>query len=177
MDPIIIRPAKIEDSPGIARVRIDTWRSAYKGIVPQKHLDELSLPAITVQFQDLFQQDSLCLWVGEEKDEIIGFAYAGEYRGDDPAAGEVYAIYILDNYQGQGIGHQLMAAVCQQLRQSGKTSLYLDALETNPYRRFYERLGGTIVRKETFVIEDEALPLVYYWWPDINQLCQDSQPS
>ncbi|HOQ09732.1 MAG TPA: GNAT family N-acetyltransferase [Syntrophomonadaceae bacterium] len=158
-------------------MRIDTWRSAYKGIVPQKHLDELSLPAITVQFQDLFQQENPCLWVAEEEGEIIGFAYGGEYRGDDPAAGEVYAIYILVRYQRQGIGRQLMAAVCHQLRQSGKTSLYVDALKANPYRRFYELLGGQLSREETFVIEDQPLPLVYYWWPDINQLYQDSPLS
>lgn len=170
-----IRSAQLEDCPGIARVRIDTWRSTYQGIVPQKHLDEMSLPVITGQFQDVFQQDTPCLWVAEQKEEIVGFAYAGEYRGDDPAAGEVYAIYILDKYQGQGIGSQLMAAACKQLRQSGKTSLYVDALEANPYRVFYERLGGQICRKEIFIIEDEPLPLVYYWWPDINQLCQDSK--
>lgn len=175
MSQIIIRLAKLEDSPSIARVRIDTWRSTYQGIVPQKHLDEMSLPAITGQFQDIFQQYTPCLWVAEQKDEIVGYAYAGDYRGDDPAAGEVYAIYILDKCQGQGIGSQLMTAVCRQLRQSGKTSLYVDALEANPYRFFYERLGGQISRRETFVIEDEPLPLVYYWWPDINRLCQDSK--
>lgn len=80
-------------------------------------------------------------------------------------------------YQRQGIGRQLMAAVCHQLRQSGKTSLYVDALKANPYRRFYELLGGQLSREETFVIEDQPLPLVYYWWPDINQLYQDSPLS
>ncbi|HOB12077.1 MAG TPA: GNAT family N-acetyltransferase [Syntrophomonadaceae bacterium] len=175
MSQILIRPAKLEDCPSIARVRISTWRSAYQGIVPQRHLDELSLPVITRQFQDIFQQENPCLWVAEQKDEITGFAHAGEYRGDDPAAGEVYAIYILDKCQGQGIGSQLMASVCQQLHQTGKEFLYVAVLEDNPYRLFYERLGGQIIRKETFAMEDKPLPLVYYWWSDINQLCQDSK--
>jgi len=174
MSQAVIRSAQLEDCPNIARVRIDTWRSAYQGIVPQKHLDELSLPVITGQFQDIFQQENPCLWAAEQRGEIIGFAYAGEYRGDDPAAGEVYAIYILDRCQGKGIGSQLMVAVCKQLRQTGKTSLYVDVLEANPCRAFYERLGGQISRRETFVIEDKSLPLIYYWWQDINQLCQDN---
>jgi hypothetical protein len=30
MTEIIIRPACVEDAPGIARVHVDSWRTAYK---------------------------------------------------------------------------------------------------------------------------------------------------
>jgi len=38
----VIRPAKIDDVPGIARVQIETWRTTYVGIVPDEHLANLS---------------------------------------------------------------------------------------------------------------------------------------
>jgi hypothetical protein len=37
-----IREARISDAPGIARVRVDTWRTAYRGIVSDEHLNGLS---------------------------------------------------------------------------------------------------------------------------------------
>ncbi len=37
-----IREATPDDIPGIARVHVDTWRTAYLGIVPAEHLAGLS---------------------------------------------------------------------------------------------------------------------------------------
>lgn len=37
-----IRPAIIEDAAGIAKVHIDTWRIAYRDIVPQSYLNEMN---------------------------------------------------------------------------------------------------------------------------------------
>ena len=34
-----VREATVADSAGIARVRIETWRAAYRGLVPQEALD------------------------------------------------------------------------------------------------------------------------------------------
>src|SRR6266542_4172074 len=36
-----IRRATVEDAAAIARVRVDTWRSAYRGILPDELLDGL----------------------------------------------------------------------------------------------------------------------------------------
>jgi hypothetical protein len=40
-----IREASLPDAAGIARVHVDTWRSAYRGIVPNPVLDEANLGA------------------------------------------------------------------------------------------------------------------------------------
>lgn len=37
-----IRPATIDDAANMAKVRVDTWRSAYSGIIPAAHLESLS---------------------------------------------------------------------------------------------------------------------------------------
>ena len=37
-----IRLARVEDAPGITRVHINSWRTTYKGIVPDKVLANLS---------------------------------------------------------------------------------------------------------------------------------------
>lgn len=166
-----IRPARPPDAEGIARVRIATWRSAYRGIVPQDHLDQLSLPLITEQFRELFKEEDPLIWVAEEGKQITGFVFGGPERGDCPEGGEVFAVYIGDDYQGQGIGTRLMAAISRALYQQGKTCLILWVLEENPYRKFYEHLGGTIKGKNIFTIDGVDLPLISYYWPDVTRLC------
>lgn len=171
---MLIRQAGSQDAEKIAQVRIDTWRTAYKGIVPQNHLDQLSLPAVTKQFQDLFKEEAPLVWVAEDEAEILGFVFGGSERNGHPEGGEVYAIYILDRYQGQGIGTQLMQAVSRELRRQGKTALTLWVLEQNPYRAFYERLGGKAEGKDTFNIDGVDLSLVSYRWADITQLFSEA---
>src|SRR5512142_1389502 len=38
-----IRPATPEDAEGIARVHIETWRTTYRGLMPDSVLDNLSI--------------------------------------------------------------------------------------------------------------------------------------
>ena len=40
---ITMRPAEIWDAEAIARIHVDAWKVAYRGIVPQNHLDALSV--------------------------------------------------------------------------------------------------------------------------------------
>ncbi len=39
---VVIREAGIGDCGGIARVIVDTWRAAYRGIIAREFLDRLS---------------------------------------------------------------------------------------------------------------------------------------
>jgi hypothetical protein len=40
--PARIREATLADAEGVARVHVDTWRSAYKEMVPDSYLDGLN---------------------------------------------------------------------------------------------------------------------------------------
>jgi hypothetical protein len=37
-----VRRARLQDAAAIARVHVDAWRSTYRGIVPDEHLDGMS---------------------------------------------------------------------------------------------------------------------------------------
>lgn len=45
-------------------------------------------------------------------------------------------------------------------------------LEANPYRRFYEKLGGVSVRRRVVPVAGVPLPEVGYGWKGITQLAQ-----
>ena len=42
MSQIKIRVAQAGDEPAIAKVHIQSWQEAYKGLIPQDYLDQLS---------------------------------------------------------------------------------------------------------------------------------------
>lgn len=171
---MIIRTACYDDSFGIAKVRVDCWRTTYQGIVPEKHLQGLSYEAIEKQFQELLSSDKkdTFIYVAEYPlGNIAGFAFGGfERGGSNDFKGEIYAMYILQEYQGSGIGRQLMQASAACLLEMGIQSMLVWVLEKNPFCCFYEHLGGKITAQDTYTIDGAKLNLVAYGWGDITVL-------
>jgi ribosomal protein S18 acetylase RimI-like enzyme len=78
---------------------------------------------------------------------VIGFVAFGP-AGDEhdvpppPRSGEVYAIYLLEEAAGRGIGRRLVDEAVRRLRAGGFDHVVLWVLETNGRaRRFYEQAG------------------------------------
>lgn len=168
---MIIRRASVNDTPGIARVRVDTWRTAYAGIIPGEYLNELDYEESARQFRSFFSddEDRSLVYVGEnEAGDITAFACAGPERKDaNTDYGEIYAVYVASAYQRQGIGGRLIAACARDLQESGKTGLILWVLAQNPYRSFYEKLEGVVSGSDFYAVQDHNAPLLAYKWEDI----------
>ncbi len=172
---IRIREAVPADAGGITRVHIDTWRTSYAGIVPDEHLAGLSYSRREPVWVQILTRDAPaeCNFVAEtEGGEVVGFAGGGpEREGDEVYRGELYAIYLLQEHQGRGIGRRLACAVAQGLLSSGFDSMLLWVLEDNRRaRRFYESLGGAVVGRKSIEIGGAALVEVSYGWRDITGL-------
>jgi len=172
--PARIREAREEDAAAIARVHIDTWRAAYRGIVADEFLDRLSYERSATHFREVFMSPQSRDWVFVAEDdhgEVIGFACGGPVREADPAyKGELYAIYLLPQHHRRGIGRALTAAVVGKLLDSGITTMLIWALAANPSRMFYESLGGRRLREREITIGGAAYIEVAYGWDDITPL-------
>ncbi len=171
-----IRLADVSDSDGIARVRIDTWRTAYVGIVPDAHLAEMSYERGAARWrQGVAEQgpSNFTLVAVDLAEQIIGFASGGPEREGDPVyRGEVYAIYVLADQQRRSTGRDLMAASAQRLLASGFETMLVWVLAQNPARGFYEALGGRPVREKVTTIGGAALVEVAYVWDNIGPLAE-----
>lgn len=167
-----IRRALPSDAPGIARVQVDSWRSTYVGIVPDEHLASLDQKERQRVWRKLIADESQATFVAvHPKEGIAGFANGGPARDDDPKhTGELYAIYLLEQYQGQGIGRRLVTQLCSWLLSQGLISMYVWVFEENTSRRFYESLGGTEFRRQTLTIKGSDVVEVAYGWDDISPL-------
>ena len=194
---IRIRQAVDSDARGIAQVHIDSWRSTYAGIVPAEHLAGLDYDEREARWHRILADRRQNAFVAEDADgRIIGFASGGPERSgstaasgtascsDDPQidsggpepntapeySAELYAIYIDEPRQRQGVGGRLVAALCSWFLSRGWHSMLTWVLAANPSRDFYEVLGGEEVRVETIAIGGTELVEIAYGWSDIAPL-------
>src|SRR5690625_2571827 len=141
-DSLKIREAVVTDAKGIAKVQVDSWKTTYKGIVPDEYLQKLSYEDRQKVWNGAISQGKMYVAEGNESN-IVGFAIGGKERsGDYPDyVGEVYAIYILQEFQGKGIGTTLMKPIVNDLLEQNIESMIVLVLEINDSRFFYEALG------------------------------------
>lgn len=142
-----VRDARIDDAAGIARVRIETWRAAYRGLVPQDMLDRMDVDRETARRMDHWDElhaDARCHdLVAVADGEVVGWALAGPARdADAPATGELYAIYALADRWSRGVGHALLVEAERRLIADGHERAYLWVLLGNQRATtFYESHG------------------------------------
>jgi ribosomal protein S18 acetylase RimI-like enzyme len=183
---VSIRPARPADAPAIAAVHIRAWQTAYRGIVPDSHLDALDVVVSEKRWLDhlTHRSESECSFVAEvnghameEAGAIIGFATGGpERHGVAGYDGELYAIYLLLEQRGKGIGRQLVATVARWLSERGMKSLVIWVLKENVRGRgFYEALGGQIVGEQTITIGGSDFQDVAYGWTDLRKVAHAAQ--
>ena len=121
---------------GKAYVHWKSWQEAYKGLVDASYLEALTLEKCTAAAFE-YPGNTLVAKVGEN---VVGFCAYGEGRVEDlPGAGEIYALYVLPEYCGTGIGMALMDAGLEKLE--GKRA-FVRVLKNNARAiRFYEKCG------------------------------------
>ncbi|MGO4532869.1 N-acetyltransferase family protein [Paenibacillus sp. 2TAF8] len=167
-----IRLACEGDAQGIASVHTESWKTTYRGIVPDHILDHLTTESRLNQWEQQIRSDEKdqILIVAEDEDgKIVGFACGGKEReGKLPYEGELYAIYLLQPYQNSGIGRQLVKRVVLHLETCQMRTMIIWALERNPACRFYEKMGGIPVQTQWIRIGNEDLAEIAYGWSDLT---------
>lgn len=172
---MVIRAATPDDVPAIARVHVDSWRTTYRGLLPDKVLADLSSKRRQADWQQRIEAkaaeaSSGCVFVAEVAGELVGFASAGPNREEDSRYGaELYAIYILQEHQRRGIGRSITSRVLQELRTHGHDSMLVWVLKGNPAETFYRRLGGKLTGEKVVNIGDEDYLEVSYGWKDLKE--------
>lgn len=171
-----IRKAMKDDASGIAEVHVRSWQETYQGIVSQDYLDSLKIedrkPLWEKSLSETADTSPVFVAVNEEG-EIVGFASFGKERsGDFKAEGELYAIYILKEYQGRKLGLRLLQAGLGELLKKKYDSMLVWVLADNGSRAFYESLQPQKAGEEVVGIADKEYIEVAYIWKDLNLLHQ-----
>ncbi|MDQ0112338.1 GNAT family N-acetyltransferase [Paenibacillus harenae] len=165
---MLIREATIDDAAAIAQVHVDSWRTAYNGIISADYLAKLDVGARAANWTRFFEQpdrNSIVYAAVNDDGSLVGFVSGGATRNPEYAyEAELYAIYLLSGYQGQGIGSRLVSEMANYFRRNGYRSFLLWVLEQNSAVGFYKRLGGQVFdRKELAIGEDKLVELAVGW--------------
>jgi ribosomal protein S18 acetylase RimI-like enzyme len=163
-----VREAILKDARGIAEVHVASWRWAYRELLPDHVLDQLSIDdreAIWRRSLASPEPRRGCL-VEEDGGRIVGFAAFGppEDEGEPAGTGALYAIYLTEAAAGRGIGRKLLERATEAMRAAGFRAAVLWVFEANERaRRFYERAGWTLDGgRSTYRIDEGSEPIVRY---------------
>jgi GNAT superfamily N-acetyltransferase len=168
-----ITAADAGDADAIAALHTDSWRAAYRGILPDDFLDwhaadnrrqlwrhRLSAPADTQFVLKAVRDGRLC-----------GFACT--YLDADPAWGALLDnLHVAPDLTAAGIGGQLLRATIARVRDvRANPSLHLWVFEANTRaRRFYEQHGGrALEHAQVEVLPAIVVPSVRYGWRNQNE--------
>jgi GNAT superfamily N-acetyltransferase len=178
-----VRAARPDDAEAIADAHVRGWLTTYRGLVPDEILDGLSVERRATYWRDTISAETAAratdeaagtdalaagrTWVIEEAGKVRGFAATGAIR-DQPdglsAAGEVFAIYLVPEARGRGLGRALFAHVVDDLHDRGFKPVVVWVFEANSgARRFYEAAGFKLDgARQPVELGETSLPEIRY---------------
>jgi ribosomal protein S18 acetylase RimI-like enzyme len=165
----LVRPARLADAQAIARIEIETWRTTYAGMLPDRVLLGMSERRQTSSWASFLRHRPDDVRIAETaKGSATGFGNCGAQRNSAiDFAGEIYTLYVLPDEQGQGAGRTLLLALFSRLVAMGYGSALVWVVRANPARYFYERLGGTQVMHRPIPLGGTQVEAIAYGWRDL----------
>ena len=148
VDKIIIRTSTLSDANEVAKIHVKSWQQSYRSIIDEHYLenisfnDRLELRSKILQSNDSNQIHLVAVYDGR----IIGFCDAGPaFDNNANYRGEIYAIYLLEEFKKMGIGQQLLQIAHEFLAQKKLLPYVAWVLKANHSAcAFYQKNGGIV---------------------------------
>ena len=142
---ISIRNIEYDDIPDVVDIRIRGWQVAYKNIIDQDYLNNLSneYDKNTERIQKNYNYNGFI--VALKDDKVVGFCryiFNNNFSNDIDCDSELLALYVKPELKGLGIGNKLFNYVVNEFKNNNKHKMILWCLKENyPSRMFYEHMG------------------------------------
>lgn len=171
---IRFRPGSEDDIPATAEAYLASVRGSYNGFLPGEYLDGLSMEkrSLVMSERRMANADSYRLLIAEDRNSVVGFIdYARLEPGNFGHDGHIFSFYVVPEFQGRGLGRLLFLECLRSMRREGYNSVELDTFANNPFRPFYEKIGGTVIG-DTPRHKNDGLdePGVVFGWSDLSKI-------
>ncbi len=159
---IIYREASIHDAEAIARTEAASKQASLVGVIEFMAPEyELDYDQLLVKWKGYIEKtrsprkskDPRVIYAAFDGGLMVGFA-ACHHTTKWGVESELQSMYVLKDYQGQGIGTHLFELVVEWLRENGICSMGVNLYSDNPYRQFYEKMGGEYLRSSALLWKD-----------------------
>ena len=142
---IKIRDVKKEDLKAVAEIAVNGWKTAYRGIISDEYLDNLTIDENYKKILRNYTENGFVVAVLNKK--VVGicrYRKGNAYKDEHPNVEcEIVALYVKPEYKNNGIGKKIVNYVINQFKQNGYTQMIIWCLKDNyPSRAFYEKMGG-----------------------------------
>jgi ribosomal protein S18 acetylase RimI-like enzyme len=159
-----VRKGRLADAAALAQVFRDSWLFAYRGIIPDMHLEGLIRQRTPDWWRSVVRSGEGTL-VLELAGKVVGYATFGTARHRGPYQGEIYELYLDPVCQGLGFGEHLFEGCRHALDMRRLKGLIVWALIDNtPACNFYWRRGGRPVTSTFRKIGGAKLEQVAFGW-------------
>ena len=158
----IVRKAQKADVKPLSELAKTTYASAFgHSLNPSDLAAHLDNNLSDVCFEEFLEEDTIL--VAQHDGQLIGFIQIGvvwpETDDDDFSSedAELRRVYVLAEFQGRGIGRQLIDAAFREARFATARDIYLDVWEDNRRaQKLYESYGFRAIGKRAFIVESGA---------------------
>ena len=166
MQNITIRNATIKDIEEIADIKIEGWKTAYRGIIDDNFLDNMDREK-EIEKRKNNIDNGVNIIVAELNRKVVGFCLYRNYNKNvekfPEVDCEISSLYIKSNLRRNGIGRKLMKYTIELLKKEGKKKMILGCFENNyPSRAFYEKMGGIVFGYDEIEFGDKKYGLALY---------------
>lgn len=146
---IAFRSAEPRDAPAIARLHVAVWRQTYRDLAPAEAFATLDEAYRLERWRKKLaapSADQLTL-LAESAGRLVGIGAAG--AASEPLfgrRGEIKFLYVDHQFQGRGIGRQLLRRLALHLRERHYPGAALSVVDGNlAATGFYQALGAKVI--------------------------------
>ncbi len=168
-----IRKATYDDAEAIADIHARTWKNTYKDLIDEKDISNITYENRKTLWETILsvQTGNRCTYVIHNEEQIVGFISGGPERTKRfNYDTEIYNIYLLDEFQQQGLGVRLLYVFAVEMKKRGYRSILVWILKKNPSSRFYERYEAKPVGTVETSIGEGTYQETAYGWENIDDL-------
>ena len=125
----MIRYYEERDIDKIAKIIVDDWKIAYKGIIDDDYLENLNYIDRAKNIKEKYEKQKSIVYIDNE--DVKGYCRFGENRDNKKEYGEIYALYIKYGERNNGIGKSLSKKAMQILKDKGYKEVVIWCLKEN----------------------------------------------
>lgn len=144
---IDFREACLADCYDLAVLKGNVWNTTYQGIYPQERLTGYDVEKNKRIFESIVENHEISLYVAVDGEKIVGFMTCGKpYKPFREYGQEIGLLYILKEYQRQGIGRAFFRIAKKLVVDSGYKEFFLSVNKKNyEAQKFYLAMGGEVL--------------------------------
>lgn len=162
----MIRRAAVGDAATVARIHVESWNVAYRGIMPDDVIARTDVAYRTTFWRERLADPKRPVFVVEDDGAAVAFCHmiASADPDDDPTrVGQITALHVLPQLRGRGYGRALLDRALEEFRKLGLVEATLWVLEQNAKARaFYERCNFHLDGGRKMHSRTTAVPEVRY---------------